>query len=98
MSTITGPKLQMPASLSQVFHTDERGNIVSLRPEWAQLFHALQGTMYAASRSGPSTSRPTSSLDWRFVGMPYFDTSLGKTIYLKIASTDVWVDGTGAVV
>ena len=102
MSTITGPKIQMPTSLSTMFETDDKGNIIGLKQEWAQFFHAMQGTVYAGSRSGPSTSRPdftsTQALDFRYIGMPYFDTHLGKPIYLKTASSNVWVDATGAVV
>ena len=98
MATITGPKVQMPSTLSQMFETDGQGNILSLKNEWAQFFHALQGITYSGTRSGPSTSRPTSTITWRYTGMPFFDTSLGKTIFLKTASTNVWVDGAGNVV
>jgi len=98
MSTITGPKVQMPSTLSQMFETDQQGSIIGMKPEWAQFFHALQGLTFAASRNGASTSRPTSTLPWRYEGMPFFDTSLGKPIFLKNASSNVWVDATGAPV
>lgn len=98
MSTITGPKCQMPSTMAEMFNVDAQGNIVSIKNEWAQFFHALEGISNSHTKSGPTSSRPTSSMQWRFVGMPYFDTTLGKTVFLKIASTNVWVDGTGAVV
>lgn len=98
MATITGPKVQMPSTMSEMFEKDGDGKILGLKPQWAQFFNALQGVTYSASRSGASTSRPTSSMPWRYAGMPFFDTSLGKPIYLKTASSDVWVDATGSVV
>ena len=98
MSTISGPKVQMPGTMSQMFETDGQGNIIALKPEWAQFFHALQGIEYAASRNGPSSSRPDSTMPFRYTGMPFFDTSLGKPIYLKTASSNAWVDATGSAV
>ena len=91
MSTITGPKVQMPASLSQMFETDQQGNILGMKPDWGQFFHALQGITFNASRSGPSASRPTSTISWRYIGMPFYDTSLSTTIYLQSINPDSWV-------
>ena len=98
MTTIAGPKVQMPGTLSQMFEMDEHGNITSLRPEWAHFFTALQGLEYSATRNGPSTSRPNSTMPFRYVGMPFFDTDLGKPIFLKTASSNAWVDATGSAV
>lgn len=45
--------------------------------------------------SGSTANRPTNVQ----VGFPYFDTTLGKPIWLKTAgATPVWVDSSGAVV
>ena len=100
MATIAGPKVEMPPALSQMFETDEKGQILALKPEWASFFHSLQNIAWLESRSGPTASRPTSSTT-RFVGMKYFDTSLGasgKPVFLAIASSNAWVlaDGTAA--
>jgi len=91
VATITGPKVQMPATLSQMFETDGQGNIVAIKQEWGQFFHALQGIVYNISRSGPSSSRPTSTTPWRYVGMPYFDTNLTTTLFLESVNPDTWV-------
>ena len=96
MATIQGPKVEMPASLSQMFDVDDKGNITAIRPEWAQFFHAVQGLTWNMSRSGPTASRPTSSTGWRYTGMPFFDTTLGLTVFLKTASSNAWVKGDGS--
>ena len=95
---MAGPAIQMPSSLSQMFDTDEKGNILALKTEWASFFHALQQVAFISTRSGATGSRPTSSTGTRFIGEPYFDTTLGKPVFLKIASTNVWVDAAGNVV
>ena len=94
MATITGPKIQVPSALVGI--QDSQTNVI--RTEWQTFFHSVQQTTFNISRSGPTASRPTSSLDGRFIGMPYFDTTLGLTVYLKSVNPDVWVNGAGAVV
>ena len=86
MPTITGPYIQMPPAQSPMM--DKDGN---LGLDWASFLHSLQQTAFGLSRSGPTTSRPTSTLDGRWIGMPYFDTTLGFEIYLKSVNPDVWV-------
>lgn len=90
---IGGPKIQVPSAFSKIAAEDGAVN-----QEWASLFHSLQQTAFALSRNGPTTSRPTSSLDGRWIGMPYFDTTLGFTVYLKSVNPDIWVDGQGNTV
>lgn len=90
MPTITGPNIQVPSVLKPV--TVETG---SVHPDWAAFFHSVQNTLFGSTRSGPTASRPTSALDGRYIGMPYFDTTLGYVIYLKSVNPDVWVDGGG---
>jgi len=102
MTTIAGPKVQPPQTLSDIVDIVQgpQGEIIAmnLNTQWAAFFHSLQQTVFNVSRSGPTASRPTSDLEGRFVGMPFFDTTLGLPIFLKIASTNVWVkaDGTPA--
>ena len=96
----------MPSAVSDVFDLtrNEHGAITDLhlRPDWASLFHSLQQTAFAQSRSSTTAFRPSKVLDGRYIGMPYFDTSLGLTVFLKTASTaastDVWVNGAGTPV
>lgn len=98
VSVQSGPKIQMPTSLSAVFTVDAEGNINGLQQEWAQFFNAVQSLLYVSTRSGPTASRPTSTQPNRFVGMAYFDVQLGLPVFLKTASSNAWVkaDGTPA--
>ena len=93
MATITGPKVQVPSPIIPMF--DDQG---VMHPQWQVFHHSVQQVAYNMSRSGPTASRPTSNLDARWIGMPYFDTTLGLTIYLKSVNPDVWVNGAGAAV
>lgn len=95
-TTIQGPRVQMPSAMSSWFVTDEQGNITGMKQESAQFLHACEGLLNAITKSGPTAARPTSTMQWRFVGMPYFDTDLGFSVFLKQAgSTSIWVDATG---
>jgi hypothetical protein len=70
--------------------------IVKFTSEWAGWFSTAQRILTAASSSGPTTSRPTAG---QFVGMPYFDTTLGIPVWLKTpGSSPVWVNASGAPV
>jgi hypothetical protein len=99
---MAGPSIQQPSSLSQMFDvvTDEKGKLVSLslKPEWASFFQAMQQTAIAASRNGSTTSRPTEDFKGRYEGMPFFDRTLGFPVFLKHASSNVWVRYDGTVV
>lgn len=102
MPTINGPKLQAPAALARWIEVIQGpgGEITSINPtqEAMQFFHVSQQISFNLSRSGPTGSRPTSKLDGRWIGMPYFDTDLGLEIWLKSVNPDVWVNGAGVVV
>ncbi len=43
---------------------------------------------------GTTAQRPTTNLE---LGMIYFDSTLGKPIWLKSVAPSVWVDGVGTV-
>ncbi len=94
MAVLSGPKIQMPAAKSALINKETSG--VTL--DWAAFFHSLQQTTFNLSRSGPTASRPTSNLDGRYIGMQFFDTTLGIPIFLQSVGPDVWVSGAGAVV
>lgn len=63
---------------------------------WAGWFSTAQNILTACSTAGITTSRPTKN---QYQGMPYFDTTLGKPVWLKTPGTSpVWVDATGTPV
>jgi hypothetical protein len=87
---VAGPNVAMPPSVSQVL--DENG---ILKQEWAAFLQALQQVAVSGSRNGSTSARPTEAFKGRYEGMPFFDRTLGYPIFLKHASSDVWVDATG---
>jgi len=91
MPTIEGPKLQIPSPAARMVR--EGG---STSYEWQAFFDSVQQVAYNGTRSGPTASRPTDSFKGRWIGMPYFDTTLGYVIHLQSVNPDVWVrwDGT----
>ena len=90
---ITGPKIQLPTVYQNV--VDENG---VMHPEWQTLFRAMQQTTFNISRSGPTASRPTSSIKGYYIGMQFYDTSLNKPIFLTSTNPFIWKDGTGTTV
>ncbi len=97
---MSGPRVQFSVSEMFDFQYDGQGRIIgaNLKPEAATFLQSVQQITYALTRSGPTASRPTSTFPNRWVGMNYFDTTLGLPVWLKTASTNVWVDATGAPV
>jgi hypothetical protein len=72
--------------------TDGSGRV---QPVWSQWFTRVHNAVSSVYQSGSTANRPTSLL---WVGRPYFDTDLGKPVWVKAAKPAVWVDATGAVV
>lgn len=97
----SGPKIQVPSAASQMFDITYGPNselmTMTLKQDWMSLFSSLQQIAFVSTRYGTTGNRPTSTTVGRFVGMPYFDTTLGLPVFLKIASTDVWVKADGTV-
>lgn len=89
MASITGPKVQLPSG--QFMQPDG-----SLAIDALTFFNAVQSIAFYSSRSGPTASRPTST-SFRWIGMPYYDTTLGLPVFLHIASTSVWHKADGTV-
>lgn len=72
---------------------DGSGNFTAA---WAGWFSIVQYILQDQSNSGPTTQRPTTN---QYVGKTYFDTTLGKPIWIKTGgSPPTWVDATGAPV
>lgn len=61
---------------------------------WAQWFSRVGTRLMAVEQSGPTAERPTSGL---WIGRRFFDTTLGKPVYVKSLGPTVWVDGAGVV-
>lgn len=99
---MNGPKILFPGTISEMFNFqyDSDGKLVdaTLRTEWVALFNSVQQVAFNVSRSGPTASRPTSSLPGRFIGMPFMDMTLGIPVWLKSVNPDVWVNGAGTTV
>lgn len=51
--------------------------------------------VYPSQQHGTTAQRPTTGL---YIGMDYFDDTLGHKVTLKSANPNVWVDGVGTVV
>jgi len=69
----------------------------SQNPGWPPFFSTVFAILNSATRSGTTAERPTDN-DFRWLWMPYGDTTLGKPIWLKSIGPDVWVDATGTPV
>lgn len=89
----SGPNVTMPTVISPIMDKEGR-----LTPDWSAFFKALQNLALAGSRYGTTANRPTSVMPTRYIGMPYYDTTLGQPIWLESVNPDVWVDATGTPV
>lgn len=62
---------------------------------WMTWFNQVYTLVFSIQQSGNTASRPTTNL---WIGRRYFDTTLGKPVWIKSVGPPVWVDATGAVV
>lgn len=62
---------------------------------WAAWFQQLWTLVVALGGNGATAARPLKNL---YVGLQYFDTTLGKPVFVQSLGPTVWVDATGAVV
>lgn len=61
---------------------------------WLKWFTWLHNGVSSIYQSGVTANRPTSLL---WIGRRFFDTTLGKPVYVKSVRPTVWVDGSGIV-
>lgn len=61
---------------------------------WLQWFSQVNAVVNAAQQSGSTADRPARFL---WLGRGYFDTTLGKPVYVRSVKPAVWVDGAGVV-
>lgn len=76
---------------------DDKSQVAS---QWKSWFQGVTFTVNAMQLSGTTAQRPTGastagSSPVLWVGRVYFDTTLGKPVWVKTASPLVWVDATG---
>jgi hypothetical protein len=76
---------------------DKDGNLVPAYQAW---FSSIQYWLSPVGSNGTTALRPINTAPTRFlyIGQTYFDTTLGKPIFVKSLNPTVWVDATGGVV
>jgi hypothetical protein len=66
---------------------------------WQAFFSSVYYWLRPTGASGTTSTRPVSSSSVQlFVGQTYFDTTLGKPVWVKSLSPTVWCDATGSSV
>lgn len=88
-------KNRLPMTKARMFGLDDQDLTVQqdMNTSWKKWFDKLR-ILVTSDESGVTADRPTSNL---YVGRRFFDTTLGKPIYVKSLSPTVWVDGVGTV-
>jgi hypothetical protein len=85
--------------MRNTFDIPTSGNVTypdgSITPWWLQWVQSIHSAVTASKSSGTTAQRPTNNI---WIGRRYFDTTLGKPVFVKTASPVVWVDASGAVV
>lgn len=75
---------------------DSQGRLTQL---WQSFQESVNYWLRPIGQSGATTARPVdSSRIPLYIGQTYFDTTLGKPIWVKSRNPTVWCDGTGASV
>lgn len=88
-STFPVPGFELPSNTA-VLAQDGQTN-----RQWLQWFDRVHSIASAQQQAGPTAARPVTRL---WVGRQYFDTDLGRVVYVKSVNPAVWVDATGATV
>lgn len=81
---------ELPSS-TQFCDQDGKGQVQAGWLQWMQRTHNGAATL---QQSGITADRPITLL---WIGRFYFDTTIGKPIWLKSINPNVWVDGAGTV-
>lgn len=75
---------------------DKAGHLVS---EWRSYLESVNYWLRPIGSNGTTANRPVENSQISlYIGQPYFDTTLGKPIWVKSKNPTVWVDATGAAV
>lgn len=71
----------------------------TLLPVYQAWFASIQNWLRPVGSSGTTAQRPLNTKEsFMYVGQSYFDTSLGKPIWVKSLNPTVWADATGTPV
>jgi len=95
MAEIVQPSGEMFDASALRSFIDRRSTRLQLNPPWTNFFTHVFEICFANQSSGTTANRPTTYL---WVGRIYFDTTLGKPVWLKSVSPSVWVDAAGTSV
>lgn len=75
---------------------DKEGRLTAL---WQAFFSSIHDWLGPVGGSGPTAKRPVdASRNQLYISQMFFDTTLGKPIWVKSKNPTVWVDATGASV
>jgi len=70
-----------------------------LRTIWQTWLESVNYWLRPLGQNGATAGRPVDSTQVPlYIGQPYFDTTLGKPIWVKSRNPTVWCDATGAAV
>lgn len=84
-----------PVPSSPIIVDDKR----TLVPVYQAFFSSIHDWLGPIGSSGTTANRPmASSLNPLYIGQMYFDTTLGKPVFVLSLNPTVWVDASGAVV
>ena len=64
-------------------------------PPWGAWVQRVHDVAIASQQSGATADRPTAGL---WIGRQFYDTTLGKPVWVQSVRPTVWVDATGAPV
>lgn len=85
--------------MNQLISQPQTGAIVDKDGNPIQGFQTFIGNVFTLlnlmTQSGTTAQRPDSTIVGRWIGLPYFDTSLGLPVFLKSVGPDVWVTAAG---
>ena len=83
---------QLRLKTSETINEEEQEGALQYVDNQLQVFEGTGWVNYQKVLSGPGSNRPTENL---ILGMSYYDTSLGKPIYLHNISPAIWHDAEG---
>jgi hypothetical protein len=70
-----------------------------MTPVYQAFFSSVHNWLGPVGLSGPTTKRPVNAAqNFVYIGEMYFDTTLGKPVWVMQINPTVWVDATGAIV